>query len=133
MSPRKTPEACTWTRALRLPCSFQPPSSPSVLPPATTGMASLPGPGAVARAAPLPGILSHRCYLCRDPAPPSCSTPHPLLTLIGGTFPPLVFLRAPAPIWYEVHAAPGQWFCLFQWVEPCLAQSINSHDNKLIQ
>ena len=77
---------------------------------------------------PFPQVLS-----LQRPCPPSCTTPHPLLTLIGGTFPALVFLRAPAPIWYEAHGAPGQWLCLFQWVEPCLAQSINSHDNKLIQ
>ena len=77
---------------------------------------------------PFPQVLS-----LQRPCPPSCSTPHPLLTLIGGTFPALVFLGAPAPIWYEAHAAPGQWFCLFWCMEPCLAQSMNSHDNKLKQ
>ena len=130
MSPRKTPEACTWTRALRLPCSFQPPSSPSVLPPATTGMASLPSPEAAALAAPLPGILSYKCYLCRDPAPPSSATPRSVHA-DPRHFTALVFLRAPAPVWYEAHAAPRQWFCLFQCMEPCLAQSMNSHDNNL--
>ena len=81
--------------------------------------------------APLPGILSRRCYLCRDPATPSRTTPHPLLTLTQGMFPALVFLRAPAPVWYEAPAAPGQWFCLLQCMEPRLAQIMNSHDNKL--
>ena len=133
VSSRKSPGACTWTRVLKLLCSIQPPSSPCVLPPTTTGMASLPGPGAAALAAPLPGILSQRCYLCRDPAPPSYAIPHPLLMLIQGTFPALVFLRAPAPVWYEAHAAPRQRFCLFQCVEPCLVQNMNSHDNKLKQ
>ena len=71
---QEDPKACTWTLTLRLLCSIQPPSSPSVLPPATTDMASLPGPEAAALAAPLPGI--HRCYLCRHPAPPSSATPH---------------------------------------------------------
>ena len=77
---------------------------------------------------PFPQVLS-----LQRPCPPSCTTPHPLLTLIGGAFPALVFLRAPAPIWYEAHAALGQWFCLFRCMEPCLAQSMNSHDNKLKQ
>ena len=96
-------------------------------------MASLPGPGAAALAAPLPGILPRRCYLCTDPAAPSSATPHPLLTLTRGTLPALVFLRAPAPAWYEAPAAPGQGFCLFLGMEPRLAQTMNSHDNKLEQ
>ena len=96
-------------------------------------MASLPGPVAVALAAPLPGVLSHGGYLCTDPAAPSSATPHPLLTLTRGTLPALVFLRAPAPAWYEAPAAPGQGFRLFLGVEPRLAQSMNLHDNKLEQ
>ena len=96
-------------------------------------MVSLPGPGAVAVAPPLPGILSRSCYLCRYPAVPSCTTPHPLLMLTQGMIPVLVFLRAPAPAWYEAPAAPGQGFCLFWCMEPRLAQSMNSHDNKLEQ
>ena len=93
-------------------------------------MASLPGPGAAALAAPLPGVLSHGCHLCRDPAAPSRTTPHPLLTLTRGTVPALAFFRAPAPVWCEAPAAPGQGSCLSQCVEPRLAQSVSSHDSK---
>ena len=96
-------------------------------------MTSLPGPGAAALAAPLPGFLSRRCYLCTDPAPLSHTTSHPLLTLTRNSFPALVFLRAQAAAWYEAPAEPGQGFCLFWGVEPRLAQSVNSHDNKLEQ
>ena len=77
---------------------------------------------------PFPQVLS-----LQRPCPPPCAAPHPLLTLIGGAFPALVFLRAPAPVWCEAHAAPGPWVCLFRCMEPCLAQSVNSHDNKLKQ
>ena len=77
---------------------------------------------------PFPQVLS-----LHNPATLSRTTPHPQLTLTRGTFPALVFLRAPAPSWYEAPAAPGQGFCLFQGVEPRLAQSVNSHDNKLEQ
>ena len=131
--PGRPPGACTWTQALRLLCSIQRPSSPFVLPPATTGMASLPCPGDAALGALMPGILSHRCYFCRDPTPPSSAILNPLLMLIRGSFPALVFLRALTPVWYEAHAAPRQWVCLFQCMEPCLAHSMNSHDNELKQ
>ena len=113
---QEDPKACTWTLTLRLLCSIQPPSSPSVLPPATTDMASLPGPEAAALAAPLPGILESIGVISAETLPHH-PPPHPtLFMLIRGTFHALVFLRAPAPVWYEAHAAPRQWFCLFQCV-----------------
>ena len=106
MSPWKIPGACKWTWALRLPCSIHPPPSPSVLLPTTTGMASLPSPGAMALAAPLPWLHSHKCYLWRDPAPPSSATPHSLLTLIRGPFPGLVFLIATSSLSGIKHMFP---------------------------
>ena len=59
-------------------------------------MASLPGPEAAALAAPLPGILESTGVISTETLPHH-PLPHPtLFMLIQGTFPALVFLRAPA-------------------------------------
>lgn len=105
-----------------------------MLPPVTTGMASLPGLGL--RHWLLPCLESFPTGVISAETLPTTLRPHPtlLLTLIGGAFPALVLSSEHQPPSGVKPMLPrGSGSVCFVHVEPCLVQSVNSHGNTLEQ